>query len=93
MAVYPLLRDSCDMPSLSRNHYRDPLLIAFGDAVRAVRLKQSISQEQLALLTGLDRSYMGGVERGDNNVTLLKMHAIAAGLGLTLAELIRKAKL
>ena len=93
MAVYPLLGDSRGMPSLSRNHHRDPLLIAFGDAVRAVRLKQAISQEELALLTGLDRSYMGGVERGDSNVTLLKMHAIATALGLTLTELMRKAKL
>lgn len=93
MAVYPVIWDASRVPSLSKNHHRDPLLLAFGDTVRAARLKQGVSQEQLALLTGLDRSYMGGVERGDSNVTLLKMHAIAQALGLSVAELMRKAKL
>jgi hypothetical protein len=54
---------------------------------------RGISQEQLALRTGLDRSYMGGVERGDNNVTLLKTHIIAKTLGLTLLELLAKVRL
>ncbi len=93
MAVYPAMRDSAAVPSLSKIHHRDPALIAFGDTVRHARLKQGISQEELALLTGLDRSYMGGVERGESNVTLLKMQAIAQALGFSLAELMRKAKL
>ncbi|MDB5814679.1 MAG: helix-turn-helix family protein [Rhodocyclales bacterium] len=81
------------MPSLSKTYHRDPLLVAFGEAVRRIRLEHGISQEQLALMTGLDRSYMGGVERGDSNVTLLKMNAVARALGLSLAELMRDAKL
>lgn len=68
-------------------------MLAFGSTVRAARLKRGISQEQLALLTGLDHSYMGGVERGDSNVTLLKMYAIAQALDMSLAELIRQVKL
>jgi transcriptional regulator with XRE-family HTH domain len=91
--VCPVIWDASQVPSISKNHHRDPLLLAFGSTVRAARLKRSISQEQLALLTGLDRSYMGGVERGDSNVTLLKMHVIAQALDLSLAELMRKAKL
>jgi transcriptional regulator with XRE-family HTH domain len=93
VALHPVIWDASRMPSISKNHQRDPLLLAFGNTVRVARLKQGASQEQLALLTGLDRSYMGGVERGDSNVTLLKMHAIAQALGLSLAELMRKAKL
>ena len=81
------------MPSLSKNYHRDPLLLAFGSTIRAARLERGISQEQLALLTGLDRSYMGAVERGDSNVTLLKMHAIAQALDLSLADLMQMAKL
>lgn len=92
MDVYPAIWDASRVPSLAKSHHRDPLLLAFGSTVRAARLKQGISQEQLALLTGLDRSYMGGVERGDSNVTLLKMHAIAQALDMSLAELMRKAK-
>lgn len=93
MAVYPFGGHSARVPSLSKNHHRDPRLIAFGEAIRRIRAAQGVSQEQLALLTGLDRSYMGGVERGDSNVTLLKMHAIAHALGLSLSELMHKAKL
>jgi transcriptional regulator with XRE-family HTH domain len=67
--------------------------LALGLAIRGIRVSQGISQEQLALRTGLDRSYMGGVERGDNNVTLLKAHVIARTLGLTLSELLARARL
>lgn len=80
MAVYPAISDAPWVPSLSKHHHHDPLLLAFGSTVRAARFKRGVSQWQLALLTGLDRSYMGGVERGDSNVTLLKMHAIAQKL-------------
>jgi transcriptional regulator with XRE-family HTH domain len=91
--VYPSLDDIFRVPSLSKHHHRDPRLLAFGQAIREVRISLGISQEQLALQTGLDRSYMGGVERGDNNVTLLKAHVIARTLGLTLAELMTSARL
>jgi transcriptional regulator with XRE-family HTH domain len=81
------------VPSLSKHHHRDPRLLALGQAIREIRSVQGLSQEELALLTGLDRSYMGGVERGDNNVTLLKAHQIAQALGLTLSELMANARL
>lgn len=81
------------MPSLPSNHHRDPLLLTFDEAIRRIRLGQGISQEQLALLTGPNRRNIGRVERGYNNVTLLKMHAIAQALALSLAELMRKAQL
>jgi transcriptional regulator with XRE-family HTH domain len=81
------------MPTLSKSHRRDHRLLTLGQAIREVRLTQWLSQEQLALLSGLDRSYMGGVERGDNNVTLLKVHQIAQALGLTLSELMKIAGL
>ena len=93
MAPYPLSGDIAAVPNLSKHHHHDPSLIAFGDTVRRIRLAHELSQEELAFRTGLDRSYMGGVERGENNVTLLKMRAIAEALGLSLTELMRKAKL
>jgi transcriptional regulator with XRE-family HTH domain len=68
-------------------------MVRFGQHVAALRRAQGMSQESLALDSGLARSYMGGVERGDSNVTLLKMHVIAQALDLSLAELMRKAKL
>lgn len=50
----------------------DIRLIAFGHKVRAIRKEKGLSQEALADLSGIDRSYMGHIERGQKNVTLLK---------------------
>lgn len=46
-----------------------------------------MSQEELAHAAGLDRSYMGGVERGDRNVSLDNIHRIARALGCGPAQL------
>ena len=48
-----------------------PELLAFGEALRARRKALGISQEELAAKAGLDRSYVGGVERGEHNLSLL----------------------
>jgi transcriptional regulator with XRE-family HTH domain len=54
--------------------------MAFGERVRQLRRKAAISQEELASLAGLDRSYIGGVERGERNVSLVNIHKIAKAL-------------
>lgn len=59
----------------------------FGSAVRAARTAAGITQEDLADRAGLDRSYIGGIERGERNPTISVIEKIAAGLGLSLAEL------
>jgi len=59
----------------------------FGNAVRVARTMAGITQEELAERAGLDRSYIGGVERGDRNPTLIAIEKIAGGLGITLADL------
>ncbi|MBK1659858.1 helix-turn-helix domain-containing protein [Paracraurococcus ruber] len=59
----------------------------FGDAVRRARAKTGLTQEELADRSGIDRSYIGGVERGERNPTLVVICKIADGLGLTLSEL------
>jgi len=59
----------------------------FGDAVRRARAAAGLTQEELAERAGLDRSYIGGVERGDRNPTLIVIEKIAEGLGIDLAEL------
>jgi transcriptional regulator with XRE-family HTH domain len=72
---------------------RDPALVALGDAIRTFRVSKSISQERLALMAGLDRSYFGRVERGDNNMAMLTLVKIAAALEVTVAELMLVAAL
>ncbi len=72
------------MAKPSPSHAGNPLLVKFGEAVRAERLKKGLSQEALADLAGLDRSYVGGVERGEHNITLITAHRIADALGVRL---------
>lgn len=55
-------------------------LQAFGARVRALRKAAGYSQEDFALEIGLDRTYMGGIERGERNVALLNIRKIARGL-------------
>lgn len=59
---------------------KDPRLVAFGQQVRRIRKEKGLSQEALADLAGMDRSYMGHIERGDQNITLTKMYQISDAL-------------
>lgn len=68
------------------NADRSPLLKAFGQVVRECRKAQGFSQEGFAHYCGLDRSYMGGVERGERNVTLANMERIIAALHMKPSE-------
>lgn len=81
------------MPRASPSHARHPVLLTFGRAVREARSESGMSQEELAHLSGVDRSYMSSIERGEQNVGLMSMHRIAEALGVSLAELMLNAKL
>jgi transcriptional regulator with XRE-family HTH domain len=59
----------------------------FGAAVRRIRLKKAISQERLAEVADLDRSYVGAVERGERNPSLIVIKKIAVALGVKLSTL------
>lgn len=48
-----------------------------GHAIRSCRIEQKITQEKLALLCNIDRSYLGRIERGEVNITVLKLYEIA----------------
>lgn len=80
------------MPNLSKNR-QDPVLLALGHAIRRIRLSKEISQENLALLAEVDRSYVGRVERGDNNVAILTLSKLAFAMNITLVELMQEASL
>lgn len=65
---------------------RSSVLEAFGQAVRERRKAQGFSQESFAHYCGLDRSYMGGVERGERNVTLTNIERIISALQMKPSE-------
>lgn len=58
--------------------------------VRHLRVAKGLSQERLALETGIDRSYIGRVERGSENVTVATLEAVAAVLEVEVAALFAK---
>lgn len=76
------------------------MLQVFGQTIRRRRLASGLSQEELAELAGLHRTYIGGVERGERNVSLRNIVALAHALGCPpsslledLDETVRKAYL
>jgi transcriptional regulator with XRE-family HTH domain len=71
----------------------DRLQQAFGNVVRKDRLKRGISQEELADLTGLHRTYISLLERGERNPSLKVISVLAPALGTTMAELISQVEL
>ncbi len=62
------------------------MLLAFGRAVRQVRKNRGFSQEAFADLCGIDRSYMGCVERGESNLALVNIEKIVRALNMPLSE-------
>lgn len=63
----------------------------FGLAVRKLRVSLGISQEELADRAGLHRTYLGDVERGERNITLVSAEKIASALGVALSTLLEAA--
>ena len=57
--------------------------VSFGLKVREQRKLKNLSQERLALLCNIDRSYMGRIERGEVNITLEKIYELAKALDVT----------
>ncbi|WP_045626093.1 helix-turn-helix domain-containing protein [Vibrio parahaemolyticus] len=66
---------------------RNEKLVLFGQRVRTLRKIKGLSQESMAALAGLDRSYMGHIERGEKNITLLKIYQISDALGIEVSDL------
>jgi transcriptional regulator with XRE-family HTH domain len=66
------------------------ILKRFGRRVRELRIKKGItSQMSLALKAGLDRTYIGGVERGERNVGIKNIEKIAKAIGVSPDELLK----
>jgi transcriptional regulator with XRE-family HTH domain len=66
-----------------------PELVLFGESVRRYRKERGYSQEAFGDACGIDRSYMGGIERGEHNLALLNILKIVAALGMQPSEFFR----
>lgn len=67
--------------------HHDDFLLWFGSRIRYLRLQRNLSQEELAQLAGIDRTYIGGVERGERNLSLLNIKKLADALHVTAKDL------
>lgn len=64
------------------------LTVSFGLKVREHRKLKKLSQEKLALICNIDRSYMGRIERGEVNLTIEKIYELAKVLGVSAKDLL-----
>jgi len=76
------------MAKPSPQYAGNPTLVAMGGAIKSSRLSLGLSQEALAAIAGLDRSYMGGVERGEHNLTVMAVVRISQALNLKASQLL-----
>jgi len=68
------------------NH--NALLVSLGKNVRLRRISRQLSQEQLAEMSGLHRTYIGMVERAEKNITILNVKRLSLALECTVADLL-----
>ena len=78
------------MAKPSPAHAGSPVLIKLGKRIRQLREGQGLSQEAVALASGLDRSYFGGVERGEHNVAVINLEKIAIALNIKITDLFER---
>ncbi len=71
---------------MSKEHI--DVLVKFGERIRSLRSDLGFSQEAFADQCGLDRSYVGGVERGERNISLRNLTVIADALEMPLSQLL-----
>lgn len=62
--------------------------VAFGNRLRAARRERGMSQDDLAARTGMHRTYVGGIERGERNPSLTNIVRLANALEVEVAELV-----
>ena len=67
----------------------EDIRLRFGKAVRNLRHQLGVSQEEFADICGLDRTYIGGIERGERNVSLVNIERIAKAFKLSMSELFK----
>jgi transcriptional regulator with XRE-family HTH domain len=67
----------------------EEILIKFGQRVKQLRLEKVLTQEQFAQKCGLHKNYIGMVERGERNPSLVNIEVIAKGLEIEIWELMK----
>lgn len=69
------------------NSMKETVLVDFGKKIKELRSLKKISQEELADLAGVHRTYIGMIERAEKNITLLNIEKIANALNINIKDL------
>jgi transcriptional regulator with XRE-family HTH domain len=64
----------------------DPILLALGKNISDLRKEKGLTQEQLAERSGLDSTYISGIERGVRNPSFKSLVSLASGFGISVSE-------
>ncbi len=95
LSYAPLTLRSNGLPEFSRSSGATivaAVFVRFGLRLREVREKAGISQEKLAEIAGLHRTYVSSVERGKRNISIENIERLAQALGTTMAQLMPDAR-
>jgi transcriptional regulator with XRE-family HTH domain len=66
---------------------KNKILLKFGERVKEIRISKGLSQEQLAHIADVHRTYIGMIERAEKNITLINIEKIAKALDVSINEL------
>ncbi len=84
--LYSNRKRATGFPAAPPEKQKAPDLVLFGEAVRRRRKELGYSQEAFGDACGIDRSYMGGIERGEHNLALINILKIVEALGVPPSE-------
>lgn len=80
------------MLRMAKRALRSPVVRLFALRLREARVAQDLSQETLAAKAGLHRTYVGSVERGERNISLVNVERLAKALNTSVCELLCEAR-
>ena len=78
----------CHHRHVPQRTHPSPLLVVLGKRIQEIRRDKGLTQEQLAAASGLHRAYIGHLEAGRRNPTILTISLLAEGLNVPMAELV-----
>lgn len=67
---------------------RDPYLVSMGKKLKARRIELSLSQYELGAISGINRTYISGMEGGRRNATILVLMRLAQALDISIASIL-----
>ncbi len=69
---------------------KSEILVKFGERVREIRIQKGLSQENLAHIADVHRTYIGMIERAEKNITLVNIKKIANALNVKIKDLVNE---